>query len=107
MEKTPGTLENAVYYRGGKLDENMEVGEIGKFDAPTSTSYRESTAKNFVEEGEYLMEVYAPKGTKGVVVNDGRFHKHSSSHEYTLKPGQEYVILEIDRVNKKAKILLL
>ena len=107
MEKTPGTLENTVYYRGGKLDENMEIGEIGKFDAPTSTSYRESTAKNFVEEGEYLMEVYAPKGTKGVVVNDGRFHKHSSSHEYTLKPGQEYVILEIDRVNKKAKILLL
>lgn len=107
MKKSPGLVEDTILFRGGRLDELMEVGEIGKFKAPTSTSYREATAKNFVEEDEYLIEIYAPKGTKGIVVNDGRFHKHSSSHEYTLAPGQEYVVLEVDRAKKIAKILLI
>lgn len=107
MNKSPGSTQDTIYFRGGKLDDLMEVGEVGTLDAPTSTSYREATAKKFVEEDEYLIEVYAPKGTKGIVVNDGRFHKHTSSHEYTLAPGQEYVLVDIDRVNKTAKILLI
>jgi len=107
MEKTPGCVQDTIYFRGGKFDENMEVGEIGKWECPTSTSYQKRVAENFVEEGEYLIEIYAPAGTKGVAVNDGRFHKHSSSHEYTLGPDQEFVLLEIDRSNRTCKILLL
>ena len=107
MEKTPRCIEDMIFFRGGKFDENMEVGETGKWECPTSTSYQESVAKDFVEEGEYFIEIYAPKGTKGVAVNDGRFHKHSSSHEYILAPNQEFILLGINRKSRTCKILLI
>ena len=111
MDRSGGLQEDTILYRGGEFPFNMIPGMKGKFPCFSSTSYRKETAEAFQDGGEYLIKIYAPKGTRGLCGGGklgGNFPiGDESEHEFTLGKGQEYIVLNRDDWNKTVEIILI
>ena len=114
MDKGGGLTQDTVLYRGGIFPSNILPGMKGKFDTIASTSYNKEKAEGFQQEGkEYLMTIYAPKGTKGLggsgkYRNDDDMHLGVlHEHEFTLRDGQKYIVLDKNDRDKTVSILLI
>ena len=92
---------NLITKRAGRLSTDEETG-IGILSGTTSIAYTEDMAEGYLHGDRYMIEIYAPTGTKGFNF-DGR-------PEYTLPANTAYIELErsINEFGEKtAKILLL
>lgn len=104
--KSPRLQQDTVLYRGGRWVSGLKAGDKGEFSSFSSTSYQESIAKGFGGGDRYKIKIYAPKGTKGVLVNDD-FDNEYHQHEWLLDKGQKYVVLSQNDETHEVEILLL
>lgn len=119
MENNVPMQEDSVLFRVGSFYDNLQVGSIGEIPTFSSTSYHERVIDNIKEDmGESInswdIQIYAPKGTKGVVIDtptlldyDPQGEPQSYQHEFTLAPHQKYIVLSRDEKTHKAVIKLL
>ncbi len=114
IEKSPSLQENTLLYRNGQLPLDIEVGDHGKFKSFLSTSYNDFIAFEDVPTGDwtqgskdhrYNIRIFAPKGTKGIVLNRHNNCKNWQS-ELLLDKGQRYVVLAKNDDDMTADILL-
>ena len=106
-------LQNdSIVYRVGKFDGNMKVGDYGKFEGLTSTTYNPKMIDymkenyDWMDSSDYTMKIYAPKGTNGVVFGDNNLCDGDAESELLLNHNQKYVVLSVDKKNKECEILL-
>ena len=108
IEKTY-LIKDTKLYRSGEMDITLREGDFGIWNGFTSTSYQKRPTENFVGPERYAIEIYAPKGFKGLSLNDFfNFSNHDYIQEYEilLPQNQKFQVIEIDHFNKKAKVLL-
>lgn len=113
IEKAPRLTQDTILFHGGIFDESLKVGDVSNFKGFTSTSYkREISERIFTGNGnnEYLIKMYAPQGTKGIVItgSDPEFGS-GSEHEFLLKDNTRFQVLNIDSGKNppEAEVLLL
>ena len=93
IHKSPSLQENTVLWRGGEFPSDIGVGEHGVFKGFTSTSFNENMGKAWQENyGNYLIKIYAPKGTKGIVPTENLNCVEGQS-ELVLDKSQKYVVI--------------
>lgn len=107
IKECPPLLEDTVLYRGGRLDDGVN----GEFKTFNSCSYNKNVAENFRRDGEYLIKIYAPKGTKGIADKGRDFGFENNmyvdtEHEFTIGRNQKYVVLEKNDEEMTATIVL-
>lgn len=112
IDESEGLEYDTVLYRGGHWDKNTKVGDVKSTPVLNSTSFSERTAYTvgITDQGKedgYLIKVYAPKGTKGLMVNAPSLAHDFPEHEYLLGKGQKYIVLDVDDVNKTATVKLI
>jgi len=108
----PGVENDTIFYRGGRFDENAEVGDVGEFKYITSASFDKSVALEFAHEDgrdEYLITIYAPKGSHIASVDknavpDARL---TDLHELILGKGQKYQVIGVNHDIKQVEIMLI
>lgn len=113
MDNSGGLPQDTVLYRGGKFPPNLIPGMKGKFPCFSSTSYNKSVADSFQVEGkEYMIKIYAPKGTRGLHGGGNMYNSNNShigspnEHEFTLGAGQKYIVLDRNDKERTVEILL-
>ena len=112
IENSVGLDESTVLFRGGHWDIGTQVGDVKSIPLLNSTSYSKDTANALGLESEdnpnrYMITVYAPKGTKGCMVNAPSLSHTFPEHEYLLNKGQKYIVLDVNDNDKTASILLI
>ena len=112
IQDSDGLEYNTILYRGGHWDIGSKIGDVKSTPLLNSTSYHKSVAQELgidMEEDKpnrYMITVYAPKGTKGCMVNAKNL-RPIPEHEYLLDKGQKYIVLDVDDNHKTASILLI
>ena len=115
IKNSIGLQTDAVIFRGGHWDIGTRVGDMGETPTLTSTSFSHESAieigiNQSTEEQidrRYDITVYAPKGTKGAMVNAPSLSSNFPEHEYLLNKGQKYIVLDVNDDAKTASILLI
>ena len=108
IEKSPPLIHDATFFRYGYFPTGMKVGETGKFEGYTSMTFQEKTAERFRkgyennEEGRYKINIKAPKGTKGVLLNDT--FEGVKEHEFLLQRNQRYMVLDVNDETREVTI---
>lgn len=98
--------ENTILTRGeSDLFINPKVGTKGKFDTFTSTSFDKDVATDFADE-MYIYKIHAPKGTKGIYMND-KLSYVPSEREWLLPRGTKYEVIGYDKANKVIELLII
>lgn len=119
INKAPRLQENTILYRYGYWEKGLKVGDTGKWDGFTSTSFTESNTKKFKDEGEYKIKILALKGQKGIC-GDGYttedwggsmpvtvlLAKYKGENEYLLPTNTNYIVKEVDDENKTATVII-
>jgi len=110
IEKVPRLTQDTILFHGGMFDGNLKVGDVSNWKGFMSTSYDEDVSKNIftgnnLESPEYLVKIYAPKGTKGMVIT-GELGQ-GNEHEFLLKSNQRFQVLSVNPDTLEAEILLL
>lgn len=111
ISKTPPLATDTILYRYGALPEGLIVGDVSRFKGFTSTSYQEGTVEKFKNgyygdlKDRYKLKIYAPKGSKGVLVNDT--FEAMKEHEWLLPRNQRYYVVSINNDTMEAELLLL
>lgn len=113
IEKTPPIQHDTILYRYGRIPDDIQEGGHGKFKGFTGLSYNKYTAHTEIKSWakwmdkshRYKLTVYAPKGTKGIVLNN-----HTGCRDYQsellLDKNQNFIVLSRDDNKKVAEILL-
>lgn len=105
LNKGKGLLQDTILYRFGHWD-NLKEGEIGVWDGITSTTYQEESSYTFDNsENRKLLKIYAPKGTKGLVINQDNGLAQYNEHEFLMPSNVRYYVLSNN--NDEIEILLL
>lgn len=116
IDKSPRLLEPTLLYRFGHFEKGMKAGDTGKFDAFLSATFNEYVARKGIKNMNYLklaesrksryqMRIYAPKGTKGMVLN--RYNGCDDfQSEFLIDKGQKYIVLNVNDKKKTVDILL-
>lgn len=113
IQESKGLTVNTLLFRGGHWDEGTKVGDVKTIPLFNSTSYSRDSAEDIgIEqsdnpESKYMINVYAPKGTKGCMINAPSLSKNFPEHEYLLGKGQKYIVLDVDDDSHTASILLI
>lgn len=100
IDRSPPLDIDTTFYRYGDFPSGLRVGDTGKFKGYTSTTYQEKTAERFKDgydhdsSGRYKITIKAPKGTKGVLLNDT--FEGVKEHEFLLGRNQKYMVLEVN-----------
>ena len=108
IERSPPLSRDTTFFRYGFFPSGMKVGDTGKFKGYTSTTYQEKTAERFKEgydggeEGRYKITIKAPKGTKGVLLNEQ--FEAMREHEFLLSRNQRYMVLEVNDTTREVVI---
>ena len=113
---SPNVNGNRIMFRGGHLDDRVNVGDVVTQKGYSSLSYDHETAKDFANDMEleemgiesrnrYLMECYVPKGTDGLYL-DIPFNS-LGEYEYLTGRNTRMYVFDMDKKNKKAKVLIL
>ncbi len=121
IDKSPSLQEDSVIYRYGRLPVDKDgipvgVDGHGTFRSYTSTTYNSNLVfndeaflrnNNWIEKKDlrYNLTIYAPKGTKGVVLGDS-VDCNDWQNELLLGRGQRCIVLSRDDENRTAEILL-
>ena len=113
MDGTDGLTEDTMLYRGGYWDIHLNVGDHSKgFNGYQSTSFRKEVGERYVDNysdkdtADMLIQILAPKGTKGIVSNDPNFNTVWDAHEFVLARNTGFTVLDIDYDNMVATIVL-
>lgn len=98
LSKAPMLTTNTTLYHGGKL-EVEEVGQIGEFVLPTSTSYQSNIGEDFGvnDPSRYVVVVHAPRGVRGLLGSTKTLSGLPHEHEVTFPIGQKYLVLDVER----------
>ena len=112
IDNSEGLEYDTVLYRGGHWDEGTKVGDVKTTPVMNSASFSERTAYTvgIADQGKmdgYLIKIYAPKGTKGLMVNAPSLASDFPEHEYLLGKGQKYIVLDVDDAERTATIKLI
>ena len=110
LNNTEGLIQNTKLFAGMIFDESIGVGKSGMLKGYQATSYFEKSAKKFLQEDRWLVEIYCKQGQKGFAMNglNGKgFTKYPEEHEYLLPRNQKYIVISKDTKNQRAKILLI
>lgn len=108
IEKSPPLTQDTTFYRYGFFPKGMKIGDTGKFKGYTSTTYQEETAEKFKEgyyggeQDRYKIVIRAPKGTKGVLLNQQ--FEAITEHEFLLGRNQKYIILNVNDETHEVEI---
>lgn len=108
----PGVENDMIFYRGGRFDENAEVGDVGEFKYITSASFDRHVALEFAHEqgrNEYLITIYAPKGSHIASVDKNAVPdaKLTDLHELILGQGQKYQVIGVNHEAQEVDIMLI
>lgn len=113
MNGTDGLTEDTMLYRGGYWDIHLNVGDHSKgFNGYQSTSFRKEVGERYVDNysdkdtADMLIQILAPKGTKGIASNDPNFNTVWDAHEFVLARNTGFTVLDIDYDNMVATIVL-
>ena len=88
---------STTLYHGGKL-EVEEIGQIGEFILPTSTSYQSNIGDDFANDpSRYAVVVHAPRGIKGLLGSTKTLAGMPHEHEVTFPIGQKYLVLDVEK----------
>lgn len=58
-------------------------------------------------EDRYLVTILANENTKGLALNGNNLSTIQAEHEFLLARNQEFIVLEVDDINKTATVLLI
>ena len=107
IDKSPRLQKDSILYRAGHWSPGMKPGEHGTLKGFSSTSFNQEVSKEWktFKEDKYLMRIYAPKGTRGVVLTEDNSLADWQS-EFLLDKNQKYIVLSQDDANKTVDILL-
>ena len=106
IKSSKGLVADNMLYRVGHWDIGLKNGDISEFPCFSSASYSAGAA-NSLGEG-YAMHIYAPNGTKGMMIDTDYFHSDNfPEHEFLLGPGQKFIVLNVNDEDETAEILLL
>ena len=101
-----GLVADNMLYRRGHWDIGLKAGDVSELPCFSSTSYSAGAAASLGEG--YMIRVYAPKKTKGLMIDTDYFNSDNfPEHEFLLGPGQKYIVLNVNDNHKTAEILLL
>ena len=95
-----------------KLFKTIPDGKIRNLKTFTSTSYDVDVADDFANytdidgDGGWILKIHAPKGTKGVGLNDD-ISEAPGEKEYLLSPNQKYITHNVDEENRIIEIELI
>ena len=108
--------ENTLLFRGVSeapdLSKFIPDGKIRNLKTFTSTSYDVDAADDFANytdidgDGGWILKIHAPKGTKGVGLNDD-ISEAPGEKEYLLSPNQKYITHNVDEENRIIEIELI
>ena len=97
LAKAPMLTTSTTLYHGGKL-EVEEIGQIGEFILPTSTSYQSNIGDDFANDpSRYAVVVHAPRGIKGLLGSTKTLAGMPHEHEVTFPIGQKYLVLDVEK----------
>ena len=112
IDKSPRLKQDTVLYRYGHFEEGGTPNQHGVLKGFSSATYNEYVASDSIRkypfaksENRYMMKIYAPKGTKGVVLDNNLTGRDFQS-EFLIGRNQRYIILNQDDSNKTVEILL-
>ena len=105
IDSSEGLMEDVILWRGGHWDENLKVGQVKELPCLNSTSYQKDAAETVGIKDEplkdnYLIKIYAPKGTKGCCADTDSLIIDCPEHEYLLNKNQKYIVLGVDKSTK-------
>lgn len=111
LAKAPPLSTSTRLFHGGKL-EAENIGEIGEFILPTSTTYQSDVGSSFANDpSRYLVIIHAPKGVRGLLGSTKGLAGFKNEHEVTFPIGQKYIVLDVEKnihdEIQKVEILLL
>lgn len=130
IQNNVGLDVNTLLFRGGHWDIGMKVGEVGTIPVLNSLSYSKESAymigidsdteleqvqqadgsmkwEEVPPPNRYMIDVYVDEGFKGAMVNAPSLSKRFPEHEFLIDKNTRYIVVDVDDVNKTAKIKLL
>ena len=88
LVNAPTIGQDVVLFHGGAF-EVTDIGEIGKFMLPTSTSFDKGTGDSFLTKYRYPVKMYVTGNTRGLVRNLYEL----TEREVTFPINQEYLVV--------------
>lgn len=114
IDESPRLQQNTLLHRFGTWTPGLKAGDWGDLKGFLSTSYNPYVAEesikhsglNWIDSDRYMMNIYALKGVKGLVMDSNNFDSGNRYSEWLLDNGQRYVVLSQDDINKTVDILV-
>lgn len=115
IDKSPTLQDNTILYSYRQLPLTLKVGDHGTLKGYSSTSYNPYVIENIMEKGEWVIgsedhrfkcKIYAPKGTRGLVLNEQTSGKSAWQSEWLLDKNQKYFVRSINYETMEAEIVL-
>lgn len=107
--EAPGIEYDTVLYRGGRWNTNLKKGDIEETKILYPTTYSREYAEECQDNDQkYLIKIYAPYGTKGIMINSPSLADDLYDEaEFLMNIGQKYMILDVDHDQKTATIKII
>ena len=115
IDKSPPLQQDTVLYSYRELPADIQVGDHGTFRGYSSCSYNPFVIESIEKSGgwvqgekdrRYKVKVYAPFGTKGLVVGDTTSTNWSWQSEWLLGKNQRYIVWSKNDFDRTAEIIL-
>lgn len=105
INKSDGLLNSTILHRYGEWDEELHEGDVGVWEGFTSLTYQKKEATQFSGEDRRAIKIYAPKHTKGLVINEENGLSSHTEHEYLIGRKTRFYVLSTNK--QEIEILLL
>ena len=104
-----GIEYDTVLYRGGQWDTNLKVGDVKETELMFPTTYSKKYAEECRDEdSKYLIKIYAPYGTKGIMVDSPSLADELyDEYEFLMNKNQKYIVLDVNDADKTATIQMI
>ena len=104
-----GIEYNTVLYRGGRWDTNLKVGDVKETGLMFPTTYSKDYAEECRDDdSKYLIKIYAPYGTKGIMVDSPSLADELyDEYEFLMNKNQKYIVLDVNDDDKTATIQMI
>ena len=109
IEDSPRLTEDVTIFRGGEVPNahELKVGDVFEVEGFQSYSLNQDVAIDFLDEypDRYLIKTHAPKGSKGVHIDDDIF-QGLAEDEWLLQKGQKHKVIDINTETQELTTIL-
>ena len=109
IEKAPGLNQDTILFAGAiGVDKNTKIGDELYFKGFQGVSYSKEIGEEYKEKEEerYLFTIMAPKGSKGIRINN-TFDGIEREKEWLLQRNQSFKVLDINHEEKTVVVELI